>query len=99
MNEIICPHCQKAFKIDEAGYADILQQVRNHEFDEELRKREEAFNKEKQSAIDLVREKAKTHYSSEIAAKEKELALLKLEKEKAVSLFNAKIEAFENEKN
>lgn len=32
MNEIICPHCGKAFKIDEADYADILKQVRDHEF-------------------------------------------------------------------
>ena len=40
MNEIVCPHCQKAFKIDESGYADILQQVWSHEFEEELIKRE-----------------------------------------------------------
>lgn len=32
MHEIICPHCSKAFKIDEAGYADILKQVRDDEF-------------------------------------------------------------------
>ena len=33
MNEIICPHCDKAFKVDETGYADILKQVRNREFE------------------------------------------------------------------
>ena len=33
MNEIICPHCGKAFTIDEAGYADIVNQVRDSEFD------------------------------------------------------------------
>jgi len=33
MHEIICPHCKKAFKIDEAGYADILKQVRDIEFE------------------------------------------------------------------
>jgi hypothetical protein len=32
MNEIICPHCKKAFKVDEAGFADIVKQVRDHEF-------------------------------------------------------------------
>jgi hypothetical protein len=32
MHEIICPHCNKAFKIDEAGYADILKQVRDGAF-------------------------------------------------------------------
>ena len=34
MHEIICPHCEKAFKIDEAGYADILKQVRDSDFDQ-----------------------------------------------------------------
>ena len=41
MNEIICPHCKKAFKVDEAGFAEILKQVRDHEFEKELREREE----------------------------------------------------------
>lgn len=39
MNEIICPHCQKAFKIDEAGYANIVKQVRDDEFKKELTNR------------------------------------------------------------
>jgi len=39
MHEIICPHCGKAFKIDEAGYADILKQVRDSEFEQQLHER------------------------------------------------------------
>ena len=39
MHDIICPHCSKAFKIDEAGYADILKQVHNREFEQQLRER------------------------------------------------------------
>jgi len=39
MNEIICPHCQKVFKVDEAGFADIVKQVRNHEFEKEINER------------------------------------------------------------
>jgi len=38
MNEIICPNCNKAFKVDEAGFADIVKQVRDHQFEEELAK-------------------------------------------------------------
>jgi hypothetical protein len=38
MNEIICPNCKKAFKVDEAGFADILKQVRDHQFEEEITK-------------------------------------------------------------
>lgn len=36
MNEIICPHCSKAFKIDDTGYANILKQVRDSEFEQQL---------------------------------------------------------------
>ena len=39
MHEIICPHCRKAFKIDEAGYADILKQVRDSDFEKQLHER------------------------------------------------------------
>ena len=45
MHEIICPHCGKAFKIDEAGYADILSQVRNHAFQEEIHEKLELAKK------------------------------------------------------
>ena len=47
MKDIICPHCHKAFKVDEAGYADILKQVRDSEFDEQLHKRLELAEREK----------------------------------------------------
>ena len=46
MNEIICPSFSKVFKVDEAGYADILKQVRDHQFDEELKKRFQVAKKE-----------------------------------------------------
>ena len=37
MHDIICPHCHKAFKVDESGYADILKQVRDNAFEQEKR--------------------------------------------------------------
>ena len=39
MHEIVCPHCAKAFTVDEAGYAEIVRQVRTEEFDNELHER------------------------------------------------------------
>ena len=54
MNEIICPNCHKAFKIDEAGFADLLKQVRTHEFDEELNERIATLEAEKASAVKLA---------------------------------------------
>lgn len=55
MHEIICPHCNTAFKIDEAGYADILKQVRDNDFDKQLHERLELAEKEKFSAIELAK--------------------------------------------
>ncbi len=57
MHEIKCPHCGKAFKIDEAGYAAILKQVRDGTFEQELHERLELAAKEKQSELELLRER------------------------------------------
>lgn len=81
MNEIICPHCKKAFKIDEAGYADILKQVRNHEFEQALHERLEAAEKDKQSAVALAEAKTKSTLQAEVAKKEAELAEFKAKRE------------------
>ena len=54
MNEIICPHCHKAFKVDESGYAEILRQVRDHRFKEELQKRLELAEADKNNAVTYI---------------------------------------------
>ena len=54
MNEIICPHCSKAFKIDESGYADILKQVHDKEFEKQLKERLDAASQERRTAIELA---------------------------------------------
>lgn len=77
MNEIKCPHCGKAFKIDEAGYADILKQVRDSEFDKQLHERLELAEQEKQSAIELAKAKAASESQKSAAAKDAEIQELK----------------------
>lgn len=77
MNEIICPHCEKAFKVDEAGYAEILKQVRDHQFEEEINTRLALAEKEKESAVELATANTKNLMQDEIAKKDKELATLK----------------------
>ena len=54
MKDIICPSCSKAFKIDETDYSDILNQVRNSEFDQEIEKRLKVADVEKKSALELA---------------------------------------------
>lgn len=79
MNEIICPHCHKAFKVDEAGYADILKQVRDHQFEEELHNRLQLAEKEKLSAIQIAEAKIKEALQQQLAQKDIELSVLKSE--------------------
>lgn len=77
MNEIICPNCKKAFKVDEAGFANILKQVRDHQFEEELNNRLILADKEKESAVELAKANTKNTFQEELAKKDKELAELK----------------------
>lgn len=98
MNEIICPHCKKAFKIDEAGYADILKQVRNHEFDKELHERLAAAEKDKESAVKLAEEKTKSELRTEFVQLQKQLTEMKSEKDSKITKLQAKLESSETEK-
>lgn len=82
MNEIICPNCKKAFKVDEAGFADILKQVRDHQFQEELENRLALAEKEKESAVKLAEANLKTKLQEELAQKDRELIELKAKAEK-----------------
>jgi hypothetical protein len=77
MNEIICPHCGKAFKIDEAGYADILKQVRDSEFEQQLHERLELAEQDKRSAVELAKTKAASELQKAAAAKDAEIQELK----------------------
>ena len=94
MNEIICPNCKKAFKVDEAGFADILKQVRDHQFEEEIRNRLALAEKEKESAIKLAEANIKSILQEQLAKKDQELADLKAKKEIELS---QKISQKENE--
>jgi hypothetical protein len=84
MNEIICPHCKKAFKVDEAGFADILKQVRDQSFEKELHARLETFERDKQHAVAMAEANAKTRLQEELSKRERELAELRAEKEAAL---------------
>ena len=85
MNEIICPNCKKAFKVDEAGFADLLKQVRDHQFEEELMSRLALAEKEKQSAVELAEATIKNALQDQMAAKDRELATLKAQSDLALA--------------
>jgi len=87
MNEIKCPKCNELFKVDESGFADIIKQVRDKEFEKALHERESLMERDKENALKLAEEKTKNELQENAVKKDAEIAELK-----------AKIDAFETAK-
>lgn len=85
MNEIICPNCKKVFKVDEAGFADILKQVRDHQFEEELQKRLDLAENEKVNAVKLAEANLKNSLQEDLAKKDQEISELKAKNERELA--------------
>ena len=84
MNDIICPNCKKVFKVDQAGFADIIKQVRDHQFDEELQKVLKMKENEKDNAIKLAEANYKSHVQEIVTKKDSELTQYKINVQKEV---------------
>ncbi|MBU3738393.1 MAG: DUF2130 domain-containing protein [Rhodoferax sp.] len=84
MNDIICPHCGKAFKIDEAGYADILKQVRDEAFEQQLHQRLELAEKDKRNAVELAKAQLTTELQRAAAAKDTQIQTLQAQVASAI---------------
>lgn len=91
MHEIKCPHCGKTFNIDEAGYADILKQVRDEAFDKALHERLALAEQDKRTAIELAETKIASEMEKEAAKKEAEIERLKAELKSSAELAQAKL--------
>jgi len=87
MNEIKCPKCNAVFKVDETGFADIVKQVRDSEFEKALKEREALLEASKEDAIKLAKADTKNALQGESAKKDTEIARLE-----------ATIQKFETEK-
>ena len=74
MQEIKCPKCGEVFQIDEAGYAEIVKQVRTREFNDELQRQKSAMDSEKKMAVELAVTQAKSEKDDEIAKLKNQLA-------------------------
>ncbi|MCK1351519.1 DUF2130 domain-containing protein [Bradyrhizobium sp. CW7] len=77
MHDIICPHCEKAFKVDESGYAEILKQIRDAHFEKQLHERLELAERDKQSAVELAKAGVRSDLQKTAAAKDAEIQELK----------------------
>ena len=85
MNEVICPNCNKAFKIDESGYAEILKQIRDYQFEEEINARLTLAEREKENAVKLAEASVKESMQNMLAEKERQLIELKAKSDSELS--------------
>ena len=79
MNNIICPNCNHAFKIDESGYTELLKQVRTEQFNEEIENRLKLAEQEKVNAIQLTAAQVENKMKDQITEKERQLAAMQSE--------------------
>lgn len=77
MHDIICPHCSKAFKIDETGYADIVKQVRDRTFEQQLHERLALAEQDKNNAVALAAAQAARELEKASANKDAEINALR----------------------
>ena len=79
MNEIVCPNCKKAFQVDESGYASLLQQVRDDDFEKQLHQRLEVAKQEKENALSIAKLESDQKIQNATSTKDLEIERLKSE--------------------
>ena len=79
MKEIKCPHCGKVFSVDEADYAFIVNQVRNSEFNNELKRRVEELHQQHQVEQEREEAKLETKHQQELNRKDNAMQQLQLQ--------------------
>lgn len=94
MQEIKCPNCGEVFVVDESGYAQIVQQVRDKEFDKEIKQREKDFEEMKEKDLELAKMKQKEEFDKLLSSKEAEL----VEKDKMIEQLKTQVSENETEK-
>lgn len=109
MRQIKCPNCGQVFEIDQASYADIVKQVRDHEFMREIAEREDLLRTDKENAVQLAEQKTRSELQKLLSEKEAELASLQAEnkaeaarinseKQSEISSLESKLEKAQGEK-
>ncbi|GGG88574.1 hypothetical protein GCM10011416_01060 [Polaribacter pacificus] len=108
-NTVKCPNCKEVFKVDDSVYTDIVKQVRDQQFQDELNNRLESAKKERENAIALAESNLKRTFQEELAQKQREIDALEAKskselivevskKETTISELESKLQQAENEK-
>ena len=85
MKEIKCPNCGQVFQVDESGYAQIVQQVRDSEFEKEIARRESELAEKRENELQMARMEQEKEFDRTLSEKDAELA----EREKKIELLKA----------
>ncbi|MCL2820229.1 MAG: DUF2130 domain-containing protein [Oscillospiraceae bacterium] len=90
MNDIVCPKCKSVFKVDESGYADIIKQVRDIEFKDEITKREKELEEKSKITAQLSEQQIQSKFKEDLANKDAEIAKLTADKNQSMLELAAK---------
>lgn len=91
MPEIVCPHCHTAFQVDESGYAEMLRQVRDKEFNKQVAERLALAERDKETALQLARAQLEQQRQQSVADKDAEIAKLQAQIASLSELSEAKL--------
>lgn len=98
MQEIKCPKCGEVFQVDESGYAAIVKQVRDKEFEKEISSRESQFEIEKDTAIKLAKAETESQLKDILTAKDKQINDITSQKDREIFELKAKLDSYEKDK-
>ena len=94
MQEIRCPKCGEVFQVDATGYEQIVRQVRDKEFTDEVKRREKELESKREQELELIRLQEEKEYSESITKKDAEIAA----RDRKIAELQAKIDAGETAK-
>lgn len=94
MQEIRCPKCGEVFQVDETGYEQIAQQVRDKEFARELERRERELDAKRDRELELLRMREEKEYTASITKKDAEISA----RDRVIAELRAKLDAGETER-
>lgn len=94
MQEIKCPKCGEVFVVDESGYAQIVQQIRDREFEKELKRREKDLEEKKEGDLEIIRLKQEEELNRKLSDQKLELS----EKDKVIEQLKGKLQNSDTEK-
>ena len=94
MQEIRCPKCGEVFQVDETGYDQIAQQVRDKEFERELERRKKELDAKHEQELEVIRLQEEKEHTASMTQKDAEIS----EKDRRIAELQAKLDASETAK-